>query len=132
MARLYLDENIGSRLLIALLRQARHDVVYSRAIGNRGVSDDYHLYAATMRDEVLISHDNDFLGIHGALYRMASDHGISVLHAGILIVPEEGLTEHDATRYIDAFFAAELPIANRLYEYREQGSWVQYHPRPYP
>lgn len=132
MARLYLDENIGSGLLIDLLRRGRHDVVYSRAIGNRGVSDDYHLYAATIRDEVLISHDGDFFGIYGALYRIASDHSIAGMHAGILIVPQNRLTEYDIARYIDAFFAAELPIANRLYEYHEQGSWVQYHPRPYP
>lgn len=132
MASLYLDENIGSTLLIELLQQAHHRVVFSRAIGNRNVSDDYHLYAATMRDEILISHDSDFFGIHGALHRMASDHGIAVMHAGILLVPQNRLTEHDIARYVDAFFAAALPIANRLYEYRAQGSWVQYHPRPYP
>lgn len=131
MARIYLDEDIGSHALIDLLRQAHHAVTYSRAIGNNDVSDDYHLYAATARDEVLVSYDSDYCVIHGALYRMASDHGIPIMHAGILLVPQRGLAIRDIARYLDAFFAAELPIANRLYEYREQGSWVQYHPRPY-
>ncbi len=132
MARLYLDEDIGSRRLVQFLREAGHRVTYSRDLGYRNLPDDFHLYAAWKRNEVLVSFDRDYLSLHGALSRFASDHAIVDFHAGILLVPQETLTDRDIARYVDAFFAAQLPIANRLYIFRHAGSWVEHHPRPYP
>ena len=132
MARLYLDENIGSRRLVALLTDAGHAVTYCRSLGYTTASDDFHLHAATQRGEVVVSFDDDYRILHGALSRLAAAHGIGDFHAGILLFQQARQEIADIARYVDAFFAAALPIANRLYEYRAQGSWVQYHPRPYP
>src|SRR5947209_472823 len=124
MARLYLDENMGSRTLMRELTRAQHSVTYCRDLGLAKVPDDYHLHAASRRGEVLVTHDSDFIGIHGALYRFATQHGLADIHAGILLVPQDDMALSDLIRYIDAFFAASLPIANRLYAYRDVGSWV--------
>lgn len=132
MAQLYLDENIGSRLLVRLLAEAGHRVTYSRDLGYRNVSDDFHLYAASRRGVVLVSFDRDYLGLHGALLRLANDHAIMGFHSGILLLPQENTSDHDIARYVDAFFAAALPIMDRLYIFRHVGSWVQHHPREYP
>jgi predicted nuclease of predicted toxin-antitoxin system len=132
MARLYLDEDIGSRLLVQLLGEAGHRVTYCRDLGYRNVSDDFHLYAASQRGEVLISFDRDYLSLHGALLRLASDHAIVDFLSGVLLLPQENMSDHDIARYVDAFFAAELLIANCLYVFREAGSWVEHHPREYP
>ena len=126
MARLYLDENIGSRTLIVELANAHHTATFCRDLGYAKAPDDFHLYTATLRDEVLMTHDADFIGIHGALFRFARDHQISDIHAGILLFPHDNIRTSDVLRYTDAFFAAELPIANRLYVYQETGSWVRY------
>jgi predicted nuclease of predicted toxin-antitoxin system len=74
MARLYLDENIGSRALIIELVRADHAVTYCRDLGLAKIPDDFHLHVATQRGEVLVTHDSDFVGIHGALYRFAARH----------------------------------------------------------
>ena len=129
MVRLYLDENIGSRALIAELVNARHAVTFCRDLGYAKAPDDFHLYTATLRGEVLVTHDSDFIGIHGALFRFAHDHQIANVHAGILLFPQDNVRISDVSRYTDAFFAAELPIANRLYIYQESGSWVRYQVR---
>ena len=132
MARIYLDEDIGSRQLIALLTNAGHSATYCRSLGYITATDDFHLHVAMQRGEVMVSFDDDYRILHGILSRFAADHGIRDFHAGILLFKQGRQEVVDIARYVDAFFAAELPVANRLYEYREQGSWVQYHPRPYP
>lgn len=61
MARLYLDENIGSRILMIELGNAHHSATFCRDLGYAKVPDDFHLYTATLRNEVLMTHDADFL-----------------------------------------------------------------------
>ncbi len=129
MARLYLDENIGSRVLMIELANAHHAATFCRDLGYAKVPDDFHLYTAALRSEVVVTHDTNFIGIHGALFRFARDHQISDIHAGFLLFPHENLRIVDVSRYTDAFFAAELPIANRLYIYQEAGSWIRYQVR---
>jgi predicted nuclease of predicted toxin-antitoxin system len=126
MAHLYLDENIGSRTLMNELTRAGHLVTYCRDLGYAKVPDDFHLHVAARRGEVLVTHDSDFVGIHGAFYRFAARHRLNGIHTGILLIPRDNVTIADLTRYIDAFFAASLPIADLLYVYREAGSWVRY------
>jgi hypothetical protein len=79
-----------------------------------------------------MTRDADFIAIHDALVRLASDHVITDIHSGILVLPHGVLAIPEMTQYIDAFFAAALPIANRLYVFRLVGSWVEHHPRSYP
>lgn len=129
MARLYLDENIGSRVLMIELANAHHAATFCRDLGYTKAPDDFHLYTAALRSEVLVTHDADFIGIHGALFRFARDHQISDIHSGILLFPNDNIRIADVSRYTDAFFAAELPIANHLYVYQEIGSWVRYQVR---
>lgn len=125
MARLYLDENIGSRTLIAELANAHHTATYCRDLGYAKVPDDFHLYTATLRGEVLVTHDADFISIHGALFRFARDHHLLDIHAGILVFPQDNIRISDIVRFTDAFFAANLPIVNLLYRYQEIGSWIR-------
>jgi len=129
MARLYLDENMGSRALIAERANAHHTATYCRDLGYAKAPDDFHLYAATLRGEVLVTHDADFIGIHGALFRFARNHHLPDIHAGILVFPQDNIRISDIGRFTDAFFAAELPVSNLLYCYQEDGSWVRYEVR---
>jgi predicted nuclease of predicted toxin-antitoxin system len=109
MAHLYLDENIGSRTLMDELVRAGHLVTYCRDLGYSKVPDDFHLYVAARRGEVLVTHDSDFVGIHGALYRFAAQHGLSGIHTGILLIPRDNVTIADLTRYIDVFLRPRYP-----------------------
>lgn len=129
MARLYLDKNIGSRVLMIELANAHHAATFCRDLGFAKAPDDFHLYMAALRSEVLMTHDADFIGIHGTLFRFARDYQISDIHAGILLFPNGNIRIADISRYADAFFAAELPIVNRLYVYQETGSWIRYQVR---
>jgi hypothetical protein len=129
MAYRYLEENIGSRRPAVAITAAYHTVTFCRDLGYASAPDDFHLYVAMRRNEVLITRDSDFIAIHDALVRLASDHTIADIHSGILVLPHSILAIPEMTRYIDTFFAASLPITNRLYVYRQAGSWVQHHPR---
>lgn len=129
MARLYLDENIGSRSLILAFVNAHHAITFCRDLGYSKVPDDFHLHIAAQRAETLLTHDSDFIGVHGALYRFARNHSIVDIHAGILLFPQDDLPIPEKARYVDAFFAASLPITNLLYIYQQPGSWVRYEVR---
>lgn len=126
MSRLYLDENIGSRYVIDRLVDAGHSVTFCRDLGYRNVPDDVHYFLAARRNEVLVTTDYDFVVIHGSLMRFARLHGIAALHAGMLVLPQQGLAPPDFVRFIDAFFAAQLPINDELYEYRSVGGWTRF------
>lgn len=127
MNHLYLDENIGTQSLIVGLTDAGYRVTDSRRdLGYNRTPDDLHLYTAAQRGEVLVTFDFDFVEIHGALLRWSRDHGITDIHAGILVLPQEDTTPLDRLRVIDAFFAAQLPIANTLYQYQPIGGWTRY------
>jgi len=129
MARLYLDENIGSRALLVELSIAHHAATFSRDLGYSKAPDDFHLYMAALRGEVLVTHDSDFVSIHGALFRFSRDHHLPDIHAGILLFPQDNIRIFDIARFTDAFFAANLPISNLLYRYQEPGSWIRYQVR---
>lgn len=126
MNRLYVDENVSGRIVVPGLLRAGYAVTFSRALGYASVPDDFHLYVAAQRGECLITHDRDFVEMHGALLRWSQDHGITDIHAGILVIPQENMPSEDIVRFIDAFFAAQLPIVNTLYEYNPVGGWTRY------
>ncbi len=127
IASLYLDENIGSQSLVGGLVGAGYAVTDSRRdLGYDRTPDDLHLYAAARRGEVLVTFDFDFIEIHGALLRWSQDHGIADIHAGILVLRQESTPSVDVVRLVDAFFAAQLPIVNTLYEYKSVGGWTRY------
>lgn len=126
MTKLYVDENIGSRILLRGLQEAGYTAVYCRDFGYDRPPDDFHYHAAAQRGEVLVTSDADFVEMHGALTRLANDNGVANVHAGILVLPQRHLSPFDYVRLIDAFLAAELPIVNELYNYQPVGGWTRY------
>ncbi len=71
--RFYADAHIASAVIRAL-RQKGVDILGANDVGLREAPDDEQLAFAEREQRVLVSRDNDFLGLHAA----------GVHHAGIL------------------------------------------------
>ena len=78
----YLDDNIGSRAIVAGLTRATIEVETSDASGNRGKADQDHLRFAAERGLVLVTADRgDFAAPHWAWVNQDAHH------SGIVLVP---------------------------------------------
>ena len=90
--RLYLDDDLDSNALVALLRRAGHEVVSPRAAGTRGAADEEHLrYAASESLVLLTANAQDFISLHDVWRRQRREHH------GILIVYRENNPARDMT-----------------------------------
>src|SRR5215831_8566493 len=113
--RLYLDDNITDRRMVAQLQWMGHVVLLPAAVGYSGVSDAKHLAYAIRESYVLLTQNyQDFLDLHD-LILAASGH-----HRGLLLL----YTEHDPTRdmtprgiamAITKLEATQVPFANQVY-----------------
>ena len=113
--RLYLDDNITDRRVVAQLQRMGHVVLLPAAVGYAGVSDAKHLAHAIREDYVLLSQNyQDFLDLHDLILAAGGQH------RGLLLL----YTEHDPTRdmtprsiavAITKLEAARIPLANQVY-----------------
>ena len=113
--RLYLDDNITDRRVVAQLHRMSHVVLLPAAVGYSGASDAKHLAYAIREGYVLLTQNyQDFLDLHD-LILTAGGH-----HSGLLLL----YTEHDPTRdmtprriavAITKLEAARVPLANQVY-----------------
>jgi predicted nuclease of predicted toxin-antitoxin system len=123
--RVYLDDDLDSNALIGLLRQAGHEVVSPRSVGNRGVTDAKHLhYAATHELVLLTANAADFIDLHHEWMAQQREHH------GILIVYRENNLVRDMnfqqiTQAVTHIEQSGLPLTNAFYNlnlWRRQGS----------
>ena len=76
--KLYLGENYPTELAVQLRRRGI-DVITAREAGNLGLSDDGHLVFAASQGYVLLSFDQDYVGIWKAWFREGKSHSGIVL-----------------------------------------------------
>jgi predicted nuclease of predicted toxin-antitoxin system len=113
--RIYLDEDISSALLVALLRKARHQAFRCVDAGMAGKSDPENFLYSIQQDEVLLTHNH----VHfERLHRLVLGSGGH--HPGVMAVRlERDRTKNmkpagivSAIRKLDS---AGVPIADQLH-----------------
>ncbi len=111
--RITIDEDMGSALLVRLLRGAGHDVETSAGAGILGSSDPAHFtYAIHERRICLTGNYDDYEELH---LLVAEAHGE---HPGILVVrqdndPRRDMTPKGIVAAIRKMEAAAVPIHNQ-------------------
>ena len=99
-----------------------HGVRTVRDLGLQRAGDEEHMLLAARNRWIIVTHNaNHFKLLHDAWYAWQ----VAMVHGGILIAPH-GPPEMLA-RLVGTFPHMDLPIANRLYEWRRHGGW-----HPYP
>jgi hypothetical protein len=108
--RLYLDDDSAAALLVALLRQAGHDVQVPADVGMDGKEDPVHLTHAVREDRVFLSHNyRDFQNLHNLILAVQGHH------PGILVVrkdndPRRDLSPRGIVRAVGNLLASGVPI----------------------
>jgi predicted nuclease of predicted toxin-antitoxin system len=87
---LYLDDNLSSGPLAAMLTKQGHSVVQPAMVGQRGASDTVHLEYAIRGQRVMLTADtDDFTELHQLILTAAGQH------PGILIVRFDNNSRND-------------------------------------
>ena len=113
--RLYLDDNLTDRRVVAQLHRAGHTVVLPAAIGHAGASDAHHFAQAIRHTAVLLTRNyKDFIALHD-LIRTAGGH-----HPGLLWVylendPTRDMTPRSMAVAIARLAAATVPLGDHVY-----------------
>ena len=113
--RLYADDNLTDRRVVAQLHRLGHTVLLPAAVGHSGVSDAKHL-AYTIRHAYVLLTQNyqDFLDLHD-LILAAGGH-----HPGLLLLytendPTRDMTPRSIAVAITKLEAARVPLENQVY-----------------
>ena len=113
--RLYLDDDSADALLLALLRQAGHDVQIPADAGMAGKQDSVHLTHAASEDRVLLSRNyEDFKYLHDLIIQVQGHY------PGVFIVrrdndPTRDLKPAGIVRAIRNLLASGTPISDHLH-----------------
>jgi Domain of unknown function (DUF5615) len=113
--RLYLDDDSAEALLVALLRQAGHDVQIPADVVMVGQPDAVHLTHAVLEDRVLLSRNHDdFENLHDLIMQVQGHH------PGLLMVrrdndPRRDLKPAGIVRAIRKLLAAAVPIRDHFH-----------------
>jgi predicted nuclease of predicted toxin-antitoxin system len=113
--RLYLDDNMLSPHLAALLQRAGHTVVLPADVGLPGASDPRHLSHAIQHGLTLLTANyRDFRDLHELVITAGGSH------SGVLLVhfdndPKRDMKPHEIARAITRLEAAGVPLANQLH-----------------
>lgn len=111
---LYLDDDSAEALLVALLRQAGHDVQIPLEVGMSGKSDPVHFTHSVREDRVLLSRNHtDFQDLHNLVIQVQGHH------PGILIVrrdndPTRDLKPAGIVRAIRNLLAAGVSVIDTV------------------
>ncbi len=88
MARFHFDQNVALDIAV-MVRHASQDVVTTGEAGLLDADDAVHLLTAARAGRILVTHNRrDFRLLHRAWQRWTRDWGVSVGHAGILVIPQ--------------------------------------------
>lgn len=113
--KLYLDDDIAKRALVARLKKQGHHVVVPADVGTSGAADPRHLIHAVQSGSVLLSKNyKDFLHLHDLV--QATNGG----HAGLLLVrldndPSRDMKDRDIVRAIANLEQSGVAGANELH-----------------
>jgi predicted nuclease of predicted toxin-antitoxin system len=108
--KLYLDDDIASTLLTALLRRAGHDVQIPADVGMVGKRDPAHLTYAVRQGRTIVSYNyKDYDPLHDLVMAVQGHH------PGIFVVrrdndPRRNLNAGDIVRAIANLLASGVPI----------------------
>jgi hypothetical protein len=113
--QLYLDDDTVNRFLVALLRQAGHDVRLPADVGLSGRHDAVHLRHAIQSGRACLTHNyEDFEELHELMQEGRGQH------CGILVIRREtarskNLRGHHLVRAIEKLAASGLMIHNHYH-----------------
>ena len=112
--KLYLDDDTCAGLLVALLRNAGHDVMIPADVGMSGGHDAAHLLRSVVEGRVFLSHNyKDFEPIHKLVI------GCSGSHTGIVLIrrdndPSKNMTPKGIVTAIAKVEQAYPDLTNEL------------------
>ena len=124
MADVYFDEDVWLALA-ADFRAHNHDVATYRDYGLTRASDALHHLTATQQQRVLITFNReDYELLHDAWHYWTAAWNTSNQHSGI-IVADQTVPRPVHAVSIHSLLSSDLPLANRLYEWRggRNGGW---------
>jgi predicted nuclease of predicted toxin-antitoxin system len=112
--KLYLDDDIASRLLTKLLRNAGHDVQIPAEAGKVGDDDPEHPLHAVRTDRVCLTQNHDdFENLHKLIVAVGGHY------PGLLVVrkdndPKRDLTPQGIVRAIATLLKAGVPVRDQF------------------
>lgn len=124
MAEFLLDHNVA-RDLADHLRQAGHGARTSHALGMERDGDEAYLSRSAQAAWILITHNaKDFVLLHAAWRRWTAEWGVSVEHAGILVLIPP-VASAQAAQEVLSLLRANSPLPNALYLWRRSRGWAR-------
>ena len=122
MASFYTDHDVALQVAV-LLREHGHTALTARVIGLERAGDHEHLLTTAQRGWILVTHNRqDFFLLHDAWRHWFQVLNVSVVHAGILILPH-GLPSQ-TVQFLEDFLLSGLPLSNELYVWRPLSGWT--------
>jgi Domain of unknown function (DUF5615) len=113
--RLYADDNLTDRRIVAQLQRAGHAVGFPAEVGYAGASDAQHFTQAIHRTAALLTCNyKDFIALHD-LIRTAGGH-----HPGLLLIylengPTRDMTPRSIAEAISRLEAVAVPLVDHVY-----------------
>lgn len=113
--RLYLDDNITDRRVVAQLQRVGHMVVLPAEAGHAGASDAQHFTQAIHRTATLLTRNyKDFIDLHDLILTAGGSH------PGLLLLylekdPRRDMTPRSIAGAVSRLEAAAVPLVNHVY-----------------
>ena len=113
--RLYLDDNLTDRRVVAALRRVGHTVVLPSEVGRAGAPDARHFAEAIHHAAVLLTRNyQDFIDLHDLIVAAGGSH------PGLLLVylendPTRDLTPRGIAVAVSRLDAAAVPLPGQVY-----------------
>lgn len=113
--RLYLDDNLTDRRVVAEVRRAGHTVLVPSDVGRSGAPDPHHFAEAIRQAAVLLTRNvQDFLDLHDLILAARGQH------PGLLLIylendPRRDLTPRGIAVALSRLEAAAVPLTGQVY-----------------
>jgi predicted nuclease of predicted toxin-antitoxin system len=113
--RVYLDDDLDSNALLALLQRAGHEVLSPRAVGTQGAVDQEHLrYATEHALLILTANGKDLVALHREWSRQQRPHH------GVLVVyrennPTRDMSFEQIANAVTRVEQAAVPLENTVH-----------------
>lgn len=116
MPVLYLDEDVKFEVALTL-RALQYDITTTRGEGRLQARDPAQLRFAAQHGRVLVTcNRRDFHALHEGWLDWSRAWSVGRDHAGVLAM-DQGHLVSDYVNALIAFFAVELPLTNRMYDW---------------
>jgi hypothetical protein len=123
LARLYTDNNISLEAH-RHLRLSGHEVTSCVELGLRDAEDHVHLFEASVRDAIMLTHDKGFGLWNRAWQFWSAGWNAAASHAGILVIPQERIWPPSrSVAEIGRFLATNPGLINACYLAHPNGYW---------